>query len=155
MKFHFVSRHFVQKFVFSQNLGISYLDQSFLFYFNWKFFWYSNCWVWEVQPLRSHLLMVSPDCLLGWENDRGEGVVGGGWKKDEKTENSSKNLFWILFGIYCRIVSRAFFPISFIVDSHFSGNRSVHENDFIWCKIKTLEIKTIGRIWYFSSPDVS
>jgi hypothetical protein len=84
----------------------------------------------EVQPTVTFSpfngLSLPPDCLLGWENDGGRGVE---MKKDEKTENSSKkNLFWILFGIYCRIVL-------FFGKSEWTGKR-----------LHLMKTKNVGRI---------
>jgi len=49
----------------------------------------------EVQPTVTFSpfngLSLPPDCLLGWENDGGRGVE---MKKDEKTENSSKKIYF-------------------------------------------------------------
>ena len=127
------SKHFVQQFVFSENLlAISYLDQSFLFYFNWKFFLIFKLSVRrEVQPTVTFSpfngLSLSPQ-IVYWA-ERMTGAGGWRWKKDEKTENSSqKNLFWILFGIYCRIVS-------FFGKSEWTGKR-----------LHLMKTKNVGRI---------
>lgn len=85
----------------------------------------------EVQPTVTFSpfngLSLSPQ-IVYWA-ERMTGAGGWRWKKDEKTENSSKkNLFWILFGIYCRIVS-------FFGKSEWTGKR-----------LHLMKTKNVGRI---------